>query len=170
MWNYDVVQICKWIFVDSWQGLSGGSIEGKTMCQAMVCRLGSGLTYSPSMWPVRGFPCGTGKVRGRAIYVKIYYYFTWATQSHSFSFSILCSNLCHLRWPLQLMSWFAIKSVQLMILKRYLADLVLWRFRMVESDIDPIVTELGGYLVDITLQHAEPPKDQICQVSFQYHK
>ena len=33
------------------------------MCQAMVCRLGSGLTYSPSMWPVRGFPCGTGKVR-----------------------------------------------------------------------------------------------------------
>ncbi len=22
---------------------------------------------------------------------------------------------------------------------------------------------------DITLQHAEPPKDQICQVSFQYH-
>ncbi len=36
---------------------------------------------------------------------------------------------------------------KMMILKRYLAD-----------------------VVDITFQHAEPPEDQICQVSFLYHK
>ncbi len=32
------------------------------------------------------------------------------------------------------MSWFSIKSVQLMILKWCLADLVLWGFRMLQSD------------------------------------
>ncbi len=30
--------------------------------------------------------------------------------------------------------------------------------------------KLGDYWVNITFQHAEPPGDQICQVSFQYHK
>ena len=29
--------------------------------------------------------------------------------------------------------------------------------------------KLGDYSVNITFQHAEPPEDQICQVSLQYH-
>ncbi len=55
------------------------------------------------------------------------------------------------------MSWFCIKSVQLMILKRYLTDLVHWRFRMLESE--------GN-----SFAHEKRTVCLFCQVSFLYHK